>query len=243
MKAIPIYIHIPRTGGTSLRHYAESQYDKSQILTLYGDDIYRAKEVLEAISPESYAHYKLIRGHISYGCHTWISAHTEYFTFLRHPLDRVWSLYKYMQRDRGHPFHGLAMNLTLTEMIDEKISTEFDNGMVRQLCGFCGEFPQSPDVPASIPFGELEEHHFQVANHNLQKFEVVGSTEAFRESMVEVAKWLDWNLSSRTFWANKSKPGAARNLSRAAKMAIRECNLMDEELYLRATGRITQWAY
>jgi hypothetical protein len=228
---LPIFIHIPKAAGTTLRLMAEEQYGKDSIITVYGQDIWNCEQFLKGVSMARWQKCSMVRGHIQFGCHEWIPRNCRYFTIVRHPVDRVWSLYKYMKADRMHGYHKQAMSMTLPQLLESGISTEFDNGQVRQLCGTAGEFPQEPSTPPKIPYGGMVQDDAEKAVDNLQEwFDVVGTVRGFEKFVDDCNRWLGWAV---LFYkrANVSRGQKASELSQTVRDAILEYNQLDLQLY------------
>lgn len=133
-----IFTHIPKTGGTTvnLNFLAgtrpkdeiriEGNYKKEEIHTFQTgarrspdldwppisfdvlcSDIINLIKFLD--SPEI-SKIKLIKGHLPYGVHNYIVDDCYYFTVLREPVARVWSVYNGVLIDEKHYLHDIWKN-------------------------------------------------------------------------------------------------------------------------------------
>lgn len=194
MKSILIFVHIPRTGGTSFRKVLEDNFSKDSILSIYGDDILRARSVV--CSHTSLDTISVIRGHFSFGLHELIGERPyQYVTIIRHPVSRVMSLYNYIRSDQMHPMHSPVMSMSLLDFVTSGISLETDNGQVRQLCGTEGEFPQSCYGSMSTDFGKIDESQLEAALFNLcDTRALVGTTEQMGTFSLLVSSWFGFPI-------------------------------------------------
>jgi hypothetical protein len=144
---------------------------------------------------------------------------------LRHPVRRVVSHYEYVQRTREHYLHDKVVSggLTLDDYVAGGVSTELNDGQVRQLCGIEGA--------GTVPYGEVSEEMLETAKTNLQhRFVAVGITERFDESLLLFQKLLGWGSVQY-----EAKNTAPRRVSPAASetttAVILRYNGLDLRLY------------
>lgn len=127
-----IFLHIPKSAGTSVRIALENSSAKERLIRLYhnqiGIDIEEAKA---KISDDA-----IIYGHVQFGIHETFGIKPNYAAILRHPVDRLVSLYKHIARDPelelGKKFRG---GVTLEKALNQKTSPEFFNDMTYILSG------------------------------------------------------------------------------------------------------------
>lgn len=104
-----VFLHIPKTAGTSLVQMMKQQLPPGEYLDLYG--VNRTTDVLvrdlAALSPERKAKIRFAAGHqVWYGIHEALGRPARYITFLRSPVARVLSCYRMMRRDPTNGFHA-----------------------------------------------------------------------------------------------------------------------------------------
>ncbi|NIQ81016.1 MAG: sulfotransferase family 2 domain-containing protein, partial [Anaerolineae bacterium] len=113
---ICIFLHIPRTGGTTIRLVAEANLPEGQILPIYGPDIEHPEQALQRLHEPTRRALKMIRGHISFGIHRHLPwAECYYFTLVRNPMERVWSLWNYAYRHKTHHLYQALRELGTIE--------------------------------------------------------------------------------------------------------------------------------
>ena len=180
-----IFLHIPKTAGTTVSDILRRQYAAHQI---YEDEFDRAevRARFEALPAEEKRRYHLFRGHLPFGFHTYLARPATYFTFLRHPVDRVLSHYYYV-RSRPDLFglHDAIVRdrLSLYEIIEQDLIVDISNMQTRYLAG----------LPHLFPANAYTEAHLDSARHNLAAyFGVVGLVEQFDASLLLLRHAFGW---------------------------------------------------
>lgn len=226
---ILVFVHIPKTAGTTLRVIAEQQYPMDEILPLYGCDIEQARAVLSALGQSQVDHLAMIRGHFAYGIHEVIDRPVRYITLLRRPVPRVLSLYNYILRSRRHLMHNAVLEMGLADFVASGMSAETRNGMVFQLSGLHGELPQTPHTPYTEP----DRYSLHVAKRNLGSFFGLGVCEhfaAFVQFLNKHAGWRPVQVENRNVSGRRYQPTLDE------VRVIRKHNELDIELYNLVTG-------
>ncbi|MEK4277818.1 MULTISPECIES: sulfotransferase family 2 domain-containing protein [unclassified Cytobacillus] len=173
-----IFIHIPKTAGTSMRKIIEKQYTIRQIRSFYAgyEDAYNK---LKGTPNSRLSSVKWVQGHFQFGLHEVLPQPAQYIAMLRHPVDRVISFYYFLRESPRHPLNKKAMSLTLKEFImceDSDIQSQIYNLQTKMISG---------DGTPSL----------EKAKKNIeQHFLMVGITERFNESMAVMRKKLGWNV-------------------------------------------------
>jgi hypothetical protein len=104
-----IFLHIPKTAGTSLVRMMKESLAPGEYLDLYG--VNRTTDVLARelaeLSPERKQRVRFAAGHqVWHGIHEALGRPARYITFLRSPVARVLSCYRMMRRDPTNGFHA-----------------------------------------------------------------------------------------------------------------------------------------
>jgi hypothetical protein len=232
-----IFLHVPKTAGSTLRRIIERQHDASMILPLYESDF---GEELAAIPPQELDRLRIVMGHFYFGAHAYLSRASTYITLLRDPIERVISHYHYAQGAPSHYFHRSACTLSLKEFVKHCATMSSasgtslgycsDNDQTRQLAGECGvpSFGTSADEMLTLAKRHLTEH-----------FAVVGTTEEFDRSLILMSQRLGWR---RPFYTrqNVTHYRTVKNeLPSETLHAIQAYNELDLELY-RYAERLLQ---
>jgi hypothetical protein len=110
-EALPLYfLHIAKTGGTSLTESIKGFYDSDQILSDSGNvavDFLKAHE--HRLSGSTFIH-----GHAQHGVMSYLMGRIRAITFLRDPKAQAVSNYLHVVRDLGNPLRCAAINLGFT---------------------------------------------------------------------------------------------------------------------------------
>lgn len=192
-----LFIHIPKTAGTSLRFVLERFYEKEEIDLIYEEKIKEFKNLPEF----ERSNKKVYFGHFPYGLHNYIPQPYIYATILREPIERVVSLYSYVYKDPTHPFYGKFdfTKIPISRFVESGITLETDNEQTRFLSGIDPEF------------GQCSSEMLETAKENLRKdFLVVGLSEYFDETVLLLKLALGWKIplqeSLKNFLFSTSSP-------------------------------------
>src|SRR6266700_694198 len=180
-----IFLHIPKTGGSTFHKILERNFARNQILTFDGrrhrDEIERFAKLAE---PQR-ARYRLIKGHLFFGFHRFVPGNSTYVTFLREPVARALSFYSYA---RSHSDHYLYRPLTeeqlgLRTLRELGTTPELFNHQTRMIAGDQSNLDRPLDRSA-----------LERAKQNLQaNFCFVGLTEEFAASLVLLSHTFGWS--------------------------------------------------
>ncbi|MEI2608144.1 MAG: sulfotransferase family 2 domain-containing protein [Candidatus Promineifilaceae bacterium] len=227
-----IFLHLPKTAGTTLLRILDRQYPSASVYSIEADAHASVRQFRE-LPEEARGRFRLVRGHLPYGIHTAIPRPTSYFTILRDPVERVLSYYFYILRTPGHYLYDIVMsrNLGLKELLETGLALMMNDGQVRLLSGVWGD----------VEFGGCTPEIVAAAQHHLaEAFTVVGLTEQFDISLLLLKKQYGWrhiyylkeNVTSHRPQQADLPPGTID--------MVRQCNQGDLALYAWAQTHLAE---
>jgi hypothetical protein len=232
--ATVIFVHIPKTAGTTLRVIIERFYRRDEI---YATDINGAAQSgvdeFKRLDLQARERIRLLIGHMDFGLHDWVPRPYLYITLLREPIDLVTSEYYFAQREPKHPSYSIIHDhqMSLKDYLETGIDNIMSNSQTRMLSGRWTKL-----YNAECPPQALEE-----AKHNLRTyFSVVGLTGRFDETLLLLKAATGWDhlfYIRRNETSNRPK---VKDLPPATLQAVQQANALDIELYRYATELFNQ---
>jgi hypothetical protein len=211
-----IFLHIPKTAGTTLNRIIEWQYGPFAIFTINPYRIQASTRRLRRLSEARRCRLRVVRGHLPYGIHQVLPQGASYITMLREPVARVLSAYYFILRRPLHPLHRKLKRERLG--IEECIRLFPDRQNLQ--CKFIAGVEDT---------ASNDEQLLETAKENLTKsFSVVGIAERFEESIMLMAKTFNWEIS---IYENCKVAKTRPQVDSGAAEMIREHNRLDLELY------------
>jgi hypothetical protein len=211
-----IFLHIPKTAGTTLNRIIERQYSPFAIFTI---DPYRVKatsERLKRIPATRRRRLRVVRGHLPYGIHEYLPQGATYITMLRDPVARVLSAYYFVLRRPLNPLHWKLKRERLGVEDCLRLFPHRQNLQCRFIAGI---------EDSAIN----DERLLAIAKENLTKsFSVVGISERFEESLMLMATTFAWEIP---FYENCRVAKTRPQIDPGAVEMIRDHNRLDLELY------------
>ncbi len=217
-----VFLHIPKTAGTSLSHLLRHKFPADSIT-----QIYKPADCARPLADQAAGigdSVKCLSGHIDYGIHQFLPRDCVYFSMVRDPVSRVLSHYRYT-RSKDANTHPLgeavefAQNHSAVEYLERFPAIAFEQ--IRVLSGV----------------KSFDRNALSVAKENISSGKVnVGLTEDFFQSTEMLFQDLGLGYprfalkrKNTTASHNKGQRGASPDKSTLA--AIEEICALDIELY------------
>ncbi len=229
-----IFLHIPKTAGTTMRHIIDRQYAPEEIHA-FGADAFGSIRAFQALPLEERAQIKLLSGHMGYGLHTYLPGKSIYFTFLRDPVERVISYFNFILRTPDHYLYEIVMSqqMSLKDLLETDNALMMNDGQVRLISG----------VWADPAFGETTREMLAMAENHLKTHFLVGLTEEFDASLCLLKERLNWQGEISYQRYNVTTTGFTRETLPAETVTlIKEVNQLDIALYAFAKNLFRQQA-
>jgi hypothetical protein len=233
-----IFLHIPKTGGTTLNGIIEAQYDPSSIYSLPSHgDIKRYMDDFKLLPVEQRIQLKLLKGHLLFRARLdqYMSQPCRYITLLREPIDRVISTYYYILETPSHYLHKEIVS----EKVDLQVFSERDypavNNLQTYLLATVDPLLLGKHEESNYPMENLIESAFA----NIDKyFAVIGVLERFDEFLILLMRCLGWKITHYSKQnVNQMRPRREDVPERTIE-TIRNNNKYDMRLYNHARQRM-----
>ncbi len=220
-----IFLHIPKTAGTTLNRIIEWQYDPRTIYTVDPYQIRATVQRLKTLSEKRRRSLRVVRGHLIYGVHECLPQGGTYITMLRDPVKRFLSSYFFILRRPLHPLHRKlkAKGIGIGDFLE--FTAQRQNLQTKMLAG--------------VPYlGPCDERVFETAQQNMAtSFRVVGISERFEESLFLIASSFGWKIPH---YENRKVTKSRSAVDPAMIEMIREHNRYDIALYELGKKRLDE---
>jgi len=175
-----LFLHIPRTAGTTLNRLLERHFPPETVLSLYSREDFSRHAAMDS---ESLARLQLIQGHVLLGDYerfTLYDMPVRVFTFLREPVARVISEYHFLRTWPESQMYALLndQHITLSQYVTSghrMLRYKGSNFMTRVLSGL--DPVARPDEALATAMANLRD-----------RVTVFGLTESFNASLLLLAE-------------------------------------------------------
>jgi hypothetical protein len=238
-----LFLHIPKAGGTTLHSVIERHFAPEITYSINGMTPSQSIREFIELAPERREQIRLVKGHMPYGLHQYLSVPATYITMLRDPVDRIVSHYYFVRRSPGVGHHEevTAKGMTLDDFVRERASIRATNDQTRLISGV-------EKVNAKLLTGGISPNEeagttdiLEIARKNLaDHFTAVGLSEKFDESLLLFKKLLGWkNIYYVKQNVTKGRP-AKQQVARETVSLIEKHNELDMALYEYARRRFEE---
>ncbi len=219
-----IFLHMPKTAGSTLNSIVERQYRSVEILSIDSRRVVESMEEFKLLPNQQLEKIKLLKGHMYFGLHEYLPMPSTYITILREPIDRVISTYYYIRREKNHKHYELANQAKdLKDYLFKDQGKQLNNGQTRLLAGMDS---------LEVEFGNCSNEMLEAAKNNLRKyFSVLGTTAKFDETLILLKQKLGWNLPLYAKKNVTNKRPKKEQITQDTLDAIVDLNQLDIELY------------
>jgi hypothetical protein len=242
-----IFLHIPKTAGTTLNSIIHRQYAPEVIYNVSGPDLAKSIQKFKTLDESEKRRIRLVRGHMPFGLHRYLDMPATYITMLRDPIDRVISDFYYVFEAPSHPLYQELMSkrVDLADFIRSRVPKGATNGQTRLISGveklnaiilndadkYNLDLTQEPATTDTL----------EIAKRNLDEhFVVVGLSERFDESLLLLRKALGWrNIYYVKRNVTKNRP-SKQQLPRETIRLIEKHYDLDIQLYEHARQRFEE---
>jgi hypothetical protein len=209
-----IFIHIPKTAGSTLRPIMDRHYPRHVIRKL--DFLPGDLDAFLNLPEQTRSQIRLLQGHFPFGLHENLAVPVDYLTILRDPIDRIISMYYWIHGNQEHVLNKLVRSMSLKDFADSgfDITTNHQTSLISGL------------------IANPENNALEIARNHLES-EIIafGLNERFDESLLLFKKRLGW---THVFYSRRnvtrSRPGRSEVPASVLEI-IQRHNSLDLDLY------------
>ncbi|GJM43020.1 MAG: hypothetical protein DHS20C20_33020 [Ardenticatenaceae bacterium] len=225
-----IYLHIPKTAGSTLHAILNQIYPQEQLLHLKGNPhIDSAVAQFKQQDETTKQSIRLLTGHIDYGLHNWLPQPATYFTIMRDPVERLLSYYYFILRTPDHPRYEemTCHNIGIADFAKNILG---HNNQTRYLAG-----TWLKDIPCT------DKTLATAKQHIVEDFSLVGLSEQFDTTLLLLKHKLNWPRLPYYRSRNITKNRPSRyQLDSKTLAVIHETQAYDMALYAFAQKQLEE---
>ncbi len=211
-----IFLHIPKTAGTSLRHSVEQEYGAENCVNVYNDSLDYFASIKDELERAS-----VVYGHLCYGVHHALGIEGRYVTLLREPVARVISFYNHQARHADSSFFQQVNDgMSLKQLLQSELCHEVNNHQTRMISAY-------PHIDMVH-----DESVVDMAVENIKGyFDFIGTTDQIDQTVERMAGKLNWNSRPVVPEFNRSVNPLVNQVDEETLELIRYYNRLDIQLY------------
>ena len=196
-----VFIHLPKTGGTTLNHIFFGKFPRKKIFQILNA---LDCETFLQMSDEKRNEFDCIMGHVPACIHNFISRPCRYIILLREPLERAISDYYFILTDTQHPRHERYNREKVT--LEEHLREERGSipGIIKLL--LYPDLEVLRDIPGIKKWRGFKSYKMYFGSYKMSKmieeskrklredFFQAGVLERFEEFIFLLSRKLKWDL-------------------------------------------------
>jgi hypothetical protein len=214
-----IFVHVFRSGGTTLNRIIDWEYSPLRIFSLNGRYCRWAYKKLTECPTAMLASMQVFRGHMPFGLHKLLPQQSTYITVQRDPVERTISEYYAGLNRRSHRQHRIIQRLSLEEFLATLAN---NNAQTKMIAGLNRSY--------DFLSGECTADTLATAKSNLRThFSLVGITERFEETLALGKCMFGWRVPR--YASFNRTPGRPTTVSPEARSLVSKYNSFDVALY------------
>jgi Sulfotransferase family len=238
-----LFLHIPKTAGTTLQRIIEKQYNPFRIYTIDGKMIEWSIDHFKKLSVQRRAGLRVVKGHMPVGLHEFLPQPSTYITFLRDPIARCISSYQFAKRNVLHPLHNRIArdNIDLPTFLDiapwnKNLQCKLLAGLELRVFRPRNLLRKMTRTRTRSPYGATDvfcnDDTLHKARENIGLyFDFVGLSERFTESLILLKQIFGWDISSYRSYRRSRNRLAPEDLDPALVREVEVRNQFDRALY------------
>jgi len=216
--------HIPKCGGSSLKHYLESNYLRRKTKSFYHTDPRSALNDFKNTADSKRHSCQLIIGHYLNTIIDHIHPESIKVTVLREPIDRIISHYYYVKRSPSHYLFEKVTKgkLSISEYVESDLSHELVNFYTTYFSGI-------PNEDAMLN----PEESVDLAIRNISKnYDIIGYLDDFSLLTDSLYEQLKLKYKYKGEVINHSiKRKSTGEIDDSTRASIQQANRLDVDFY------------